>query len=268
LIIYAALAVLIAVGLLFPSILKNAVSTEAMQAYQLVDTAGNGGFVFVAVDAPFGEAPRQLTALVRQTLSSGAMVITASTTESGAGDLERLLRGQLSASRRTYGQAAINLGCRPGGVAYLEGLARSFASAAQGRDHAGEDLELLQLAHSFRRLDDARLFVFVTGGDTAAVRSAHSIAYANAVQVLLGVSGEEAVNTATQMWQEGRVDAILAGARTTADYESLVAGRGAPSRHLTALTLGTLFVMFIILWAFLSGPISRRRRAFSGGTRT
>ncbi len=62
-------------------------------------------------------------------------------------------------------------------------------------------------------------------GDTAAVRSAHSIAYANAVQVLLGVSGEEAVNTGDSN-VAGRAGRALAGARTTADYESLVAGRG------------------------------------------
>ncbi len=263
LVIYVLLVVLVAVGLVFPSLIKDTPAPEAIEAYQLVETVPAGGCVFLGVDslAAGGDGQRQLTALVRHVLSSGAMLMAASTDDAGAAELDRVIRAQLNALRRRYGEDAVNLGSRPGGTGYLEALAGGFASAAQGRDHRGEDLELLPLAHSFRRLDDARLFLFITGGPAAAARSGQNIAFNNGVKVLLAVSGEDASGTAVQLWQEGRVNAILVGGRATSDYDSLVAGGGSPSRYLTALTFGTLFVIALIVWAYLSGLITRRRRA-------
>jgi hypothetical protein len=77
---------------------------------------------------------------------------------------------------------------------------------------------------------------------------------------VLAASGDES-GLAVQLWQEGRVEAALPGGKATTDYESLVEGNGSAGRRMTALTLGTLFIMALIIWAYLSGFISRRRES-------
>lgn len=258
--IYAVLLLVVVVGLLFPGLVRSTPAIEATNAYMLVEGRTAGRPVFVYYAGLGGDAQRQLVALLRQAIAGGATVVSAASSETAAAELDRALRAELAASRRSYGTAGVNLGFRGGRTAedYLMALARGFSAAAQGRDHSGADLDLLPLVQSFRRLDEASLWLAVAGGSTAAVGVTYDVSRDYPVPLLIAASGEAAV-LAEGLWQEGRIDAVLPGGRPTADYEALVAGGGTASRHVTALTLGMLFMVGLILWAYLSGWIARRR---------
>jgi len=260
--IYVVLFVVIALGLLFPSLIKNTPAAEATESYSLLGRAAEGRAVLLVYHGVAGDAQRQATAILRQALRQGAVVMTAASSETAAGEVDRILRAELARSGLSYGTAAVNLGYREGaaGPEFLLALTRDFYAAAGGRDHGGADLDLLPLTHTFRRLDEASLWSVVAGEATDAVVAAESISRDYPVPLLVAASGDAAA-LAGQLWQEGRIAGVLAGGKVTTDYEALVEGDGTASRRMTALSLGTLFIIALIVWAYLSGFITRRRRA-------
>jgi hypothetical protein len=188
--------------------------------------------------------------------------MTAASSETAAGEVDRILRAELARGGRSYGVAAVNLGYREPfeGQEFLLALTRDFFAAAGGRDHGGADLDLLPLTHTFRRLDQASLWGVVAGDTADAVVAAEAISRDYPVPLLIAANGDAAA-LAGQLWQEGRIAGVLAGGKVTTDYEALVEGDGTASRRMTALSLGTLFIIALIVWAYLSGFITRRRRA-------
>lgn len=260
--IYVVLFLVIALGLLFPGLIKSTPAAEATEAYALLGRAGSGRAVLLVYHGIAGDAQRQATAILRQVLGQGAVVMTAAASETAAGELDRILRAELARSGRGYGTAAVNLGYRERAAneEFVLAVTRDFYAAADGRDHGGADLDLLPLTHTFRRLDQASLWGVVAGGAANAVAAAESISRDYPVPLLVAASGDAAA-LAGQLWQEGRLAGALGSGKVVTDYEALVEGDGTASRRMTALSLGTLFIVALIVWAYLSGFITRRRRA-------
>ncbi|MDP2873443.1 MAG: hypothetical protein Q8P31_13020 [Bacillota bacterium] len=265
LLIYGLLIALIAIGLMFPVAFSSHITPEAQQAFDLVESMGTAPYVTILADYRDPEGDRQLAAVLAHVLRRGGRVVVASFGTETAVRVERAVRTALSQARMTYGQAAIHLGSRsPGGQQYAGACIAGFADAAGGRDHAGEDLNLMPLAHTFRRLDDADLLVMVVDGGGLGPAYGAWVASHHGVHSMIAAAGT-AAGEAAGLAEEGRVDAAIPGGRATADYELLGTGRRAAARHMTALTLGTLFILAIIIWAFLSGAFTRQGHRPSGG---
>lgn len=264
LIIYFLLAVLIAAGLLFPMAVGSHLTPEAQRAFDLIETLGQSPHVAIYADYRDTEGDRQLAALLRHVLRRQGCVIVASLNQETAVRVERVVRAALTQAGAAYGRSVIHLGSRPpGGRQYVTACSAGFVDAAGGRDHAGEDLNLMPLAHSFRRLDHADLLALVVDGSGLAPSYGAWVARDYGVWALAAASGQ-ATAEALALVAEGRLDAAVAGGRATADYELLASGRRAAARHLTALSLGTLFILVVIIWAYLSGVFGRRPRPGGG----
>lgn len=256
--IYLLLVAVIVVGLSFPLLLRIEVSEEARAGYQAILAVPEGGRVALIADYTVIDAERVVSALLRQALGRGLRVAAVSTNAFAAGSIERLSRAALSSARLQYGHALINLGWREGGIEWLERWARNFAVATDGRDFSGDDLRQHPITQRFRTLDDADLVLLVWGD--GAVELADSSRLAAMRRIGLVIAGPIEAEFAGALWREGRLEGLITGTRAVGDYEALVAGRGAPTRYLTAVTLATVFIVALILWSYLSGVLGRRRR--------
>lgn len=264
-IIYGLLLVLIAAGLLFPMMAGSHLSIEAQQAYDLVEGLALTPYVAIFADYRDPEGDRQLSALLRHVLRRQGRIVVASLNPDTAVRAERAVRAALAQAGASYGQSVIHLGSRsPGGQQYAGACVAGFVQAAGGHDHAGEDLNLMPLSHSFRSVDHADLFVLVLDGSGLAPSYGAWIASHHGVRSLVAAGGQ-AAGEAMALASEGRLDAAIPGGRPTSDYELLAGGRRSAARYITALSLGTLFVLAIIIWAFLSGFLGGLRRRPSGG---
>jgi hypothetical protein len=265
LLIYALLALLVGAGLLFPAALGSHLTHEAQTAYDLIQSLQPGPYAMVIADYRDPEGDRQLAAVLAQVLRRQGHVVVASLSAETAIRVDRSVRAALAQARLAYGRHAIHLGVRPpGGLEYANSCAASFVVAAGGLDHAGEDLNLMPLAHAFRYLDHADLLVMVVDGSGLPPSQAARLASFYGVRSLVAATGQAATE-AGSLAAEGRLDAALPGGRSTADFELLGSGRSGAARHLTALTLGTLFILGLIIWAYISGVFGRRRSGLYGG---
>jgi len=263
-IIYVALVALIALGLLFPLALKELLSHEAQVSYDTVQGLPEGRRVVVLSGAAGSDGQRQLGLLLGHLLSRRAQVMVISSDAATAAATESQVRSTLAAGRLRYGEAMVHLGAREGGYEWFESAARGLSAAASGYDHAGDELALYPLTHRFRTFDDGDLLVGITDNGLVSTQDIYRLASFYGLRALLAVSGA-AVDEGQALWAEGRIEAVIPGPQATGDYEGLIAGRGAASRYYTAMTLGTLFIVALILWAYIGGASSRRRRATNGG---
>jgi hypothetical protein len=262
---YVLLLALVAFGLLFPMAAGHRLSAEAQHAHDLVEGLVAEPYVAVFADYRDPEGDRQLTALLRHILRRQGRVVVSSLSPDTAIRVERAVRSALSQAGAVYGRSVIHLGNRaPGGQQYAGACAAGFVSAAGSRDHAGEDLNLMPLAHSFRGIDHADLLALVLDGSGVPPSFGAWTASRYGVRSLVAASGQ-ATGEASALASEGRLDAVIASGRSTSDYELLASGRRAAARYITALSLGTLFVLAIIIWAFLSGFLGALRRRRGGG---
>lgn len=263
-IIYVALVAVVAVGLLFPLALKELLSHEAKVSYDLVQGLPEGRRVVVLSGTAGTDGQRQLGLLLGHVLSRRAQVMVISSDAAAAAATESQVRGALAARRLRYGEAMVHLGARDGGYEWVESAARGLSAAASGYDHAGDELALHPLTHRFRTFDDADLLVGIADNGLVTAHDMYRLASFYGLRALLAVSGA-AVDEGQALWAEGRIEAVIPGPLATGDYDGLIAGRGGASRYYTAMTLGTLFIVALILWAYIGGASSRRRRAGNGG---
>jgi hypothetical protein len=261
--IYALLMVVVLIGLSFPRLLRVQVSEEARAGYEAIQALAEGGRVAIIADYRSTEAERVLGALLRQTLGRELRITLISPTLQTAASAERVSRAALQAGRLRYGHALIHLASRDGGLEWLDRVARSFEAATDGRDFSGDELRQHPITQYFRALDDARLVVLVWDEGVVELADAARLVSSRRLELIIASPSES--ETASQMWQGGRLAGLVAGARAVSDYEALVAGRGSASRYLTAVTLATLFVVALILWSYMGGHLSRRRRGAASG---
>jgi len=266
--IYLLLFLLVAVALLLPFGLELPAAQEAVECFETVEGLPDRARVFLVADyASTGdraEPDRQARALVAHVLRKGARLVVLSTRLATAQAVDVLVREALAERGQIYGEAAVHLGARDGGINYVFSCATDFVRGAEGQDHRGEDLTLMSVVHGFRWLGDGNLLIWVGDATGLPMETAASLAAQQGVLSIAAGSGTAGAR-ALELARDGRVSAGLAGGTATADYESLYAGRASAARHRLALTLGTLFVLGLIVWAYISGLLGRRPRRMDGG---
>lgn len=255
-VIYGLLVVFLVVGLLFPRVLKVEPVPEATATYEAIAGLREGSRVVLIADYQGQDSERALSALLRQLLYRNVVVVVSASQEA-ATSAERVSRQAVTGLRRTYGEHLIHLGWRSGGVSWLRQAAAGFAAATDRHDHAGDDLALFPLSQRLRSFVDADLAVLVWDDGQTELLDGLYLARDYGLGVVLATP--EDLPQARQLWTDGRLCGLISGQRAIADYEAAVTGRGAANRYLTAMSLGTLFILLLILWSFAGGVFSRRR---------
>lgn len=246
-VVFGAVALGVAVPLLWSSKLRVSPSEETTAFHRMVSQVQEGQVVLLVTDVSSSSAFElrpMLIAVVRQVFSQHGRVVAVCVDPQGLPLVEEVLEEQARILAKEYGTDWAFLGYRPSSPGVIVSLATAPYTVFP-RDYRNRPLSSLPLTSSLRGARDYALVVVVASGSAAQdwVIFGRDRYLAPLVVGLGGGVGP----TFQSFVQTKAVAGLMAGLRGAAEYEVLVGHPGEASRALAAQSSAHLLLLLLVV---------------------
>ncbi len=261
--IFLAIAVAVAVPMLFPIGLPVAVTDETRQVYDRIENLAPGDVVMFSFDHEASSLPevRPLAeAVLTHCFRRGVKVIGLALFAEGAAVGYDILKDVGEREDKTYGEDYLYLGYRPQYSAAILGMGESIAEVFPA-DYDQTPYEELPLGQRVKSYADIELVVSVADGSLPT----YWVEYAQARygQRIVAALTAVMVTAYNPYLEAGQLDGILGGLKGAAEYEKLLGQPAAGTRGMDAQSLAHLTIAILIILGNIIA-FARWRRGKSG----
>lgn len=246
-IIYAVLAIAIALPLIKPLGIPVAVKQNTRDAYELLDAMNPGDVIVFSMDFGGSSAADvwpQAVAVAHHAIKKNLKIVLCAFWNEGAMFAEQIVDLALSKGYK-YGENIVNLGY----VAGNEAAIRSFAvdiHATFPKDHRSTDIGKIPMMQSIRDYKDWAMVVEFSAGNPGYAEWNRQVIDPFKINYVLGTV-TVSVPGAMPFYQSGVFKGLLAGLTGAAEYEILVGVPGAAASGMDAQSLGIMSIVFFIV---------------------
>jgi len=247
-VIFAIVALLVLLPLLFPIQLKLSVSGPARNYYQAIEDVPNGSIVVLSGDYDPASAPELVPmtrASVRHLFRKSCRIIALQLWEGGPPLIDAALHDIGDELGKKYGVDYVNLGYKSGREAVMPSFGNSF-SRTFPNDYSGTPVSRLPLMSEADNFAQTALFVNISAGYPGTKEWVQQVQGRFNVRMVSGSTAVQAPEIYPYL-QAGQVLGLLGGMAGAAEYEKSIDWPGPATAGMAAQSIAHLFIMFLIL---------------------
>ncbi len=248
-IIFAVLATIVIVAILFPMGLAIQISEPAKKLYREIESIPPGSYIFLSFDydpASMAELDPMALAVIRHCFRKDLKIASLGLWPQG------VLLGQANLEKaaqeygKEYGVDFVNLGYKTGGIVVISGISTDLRSIFP-QDYAERNIDELPLLNGIDNLEPFKLVVTFSAGDPG-VR--HWVMIAQARYGKKVGCGSTAVQAPAfyPYLQAGQLVGLVGGMKGAAEYEQLVKLPGLATAGMDAQSLAHAVIVFSIIF--------------------
>jgi len=259
--VYLAMAIAVAIPILFPFKVPVYVTPEAKSVYDFVENTKPGEIIFLAIDYDpnaMAELHPMAKAIMRQCFSKGIKLLISALSQNGPGMAEQLISEISKEYNKKNGVDYVYLGYKPYFGIVILAMGQNFRIPFP-TDYYGTTLDSLPMMDGVRNYDDVKCVISITAGNIAEAW----INYANGrykVKVALGVTGVMAADYYPFL-QSGQLSGLLGGLKGASEYERLTKQEGVATEGMSIQTVAHLVVIGFIVIGNIGFFMSKKNKA-------
>jgi len=259
-IIFAVLAIVVIVVILFPVKFPIAVSEPVERLYKKIESILPGSYVLLSYDydpASMAELDPMALAVIRHCFRKDLKVVSLALWPQGVllgeANLERVAKEY----KKKYGVDFVNLGYKTGGIVVVSGMATNLR-ATFPQDYTGRDIDELPILDGIDNLEPFKVIVSFSAGDPG-IRHWIMIAQARyGNEVGCGCTAVSAPEFYPYL-QAGQLVGLAGGMKGAAEYEVLVKSPGLATAGMDAQSFAHAMIVCFIIFGNLMYFLKKRR---------
>ncbi|OYD14628.1 hypothetical protein CH333_06805 [candidate division WOR-3 bacterium JGI_Cruoil_03_44_89] len=248
-IIFAILAVVVIIAILFPVGLAIQVSEPARRLYREIESLAPGSYVFLSFDydpASMAELDPMALSVIRQCFREDLKIVSLGLWPQGVLLGEANLEKAAEEYGKEYGVDFVNLGYKTGGIVVISGISTDLRNVFP-QDYTGRDIDELPILNGIDNLEPFKLVVTFSAGDPG-VR--HWVMIAQARYGKKVGCGSTAVQAPAfyPYLQSGQLVGLVGGMKGAAEYEQLIKLPGLATAGMDAQSFAHAVIVFFIVF--------------------
>ncbi|NLW17202.1 MAG: hypothetical protein GX033_06095 [Firmicutes bacterium] len=258
-IIYVLLILVTATPMIRPLAIPLTVNPAAQKFYDIMDAIPAGEKVLFSLDyAPSGapDVHPQAMAVMKHMMQKGVGVVFISFWEAGPMFAEQLIRAY-EAEGLEYGVHFANLGYIPGGESAIKRFGEDVAGQVT-RDFRNNNVSSLPIMQGVKDTRDFALVIGFSAGNPGIQEWVRQVQGPLGITLLAG-----AVTVSVPQYMPyvnaGQVQAMLAGLRGAAEYETVMGSPGPAVAKMDAQSLGHLVIIAFIIIGNLAYFLDKKK---------
>ncbi|RLB66005.1 MAG: hypothetical protein DRH04_09910 [Deltaproteobacteria bacterium] len=266
-VIFLAVAISVALPLLFPLNLPIKVSREAKAYYEEIERLQPGDVLMFSFDYEpdtMAELDPMSLATLRHAFSKDLRVIALTNYAGGVGIAERILGQAAAEYDKEYGRDYVFLGYNPDWSATMLRMGESIR-ATFPLDHYGTPTDRIPVLADVDSYEQVDLLVTVT----ASALAEYWVIWAGGKYGQRVIAGNTAIQAVLiyPFFQTGQLAGFLGGLKGAAEYERLIGHDGAGVRGMDAQSMAHLLMVGFIVLGNIGFFVQKRRHGGSPGGR-
>jgi len=247
-IIFAVLAIVVIVAILFPMGLPIQITEPVERLYKEIESLHSGSYILLSFDydpASMAELDPMALAMIRHCFRKDLKIVSLGLWPQGVLLGQANLEKAAEEYKKEYGVDFVNLGYKTGGIVVVSGMATNLRTIFP-QDYTGRDIDELPILEGIDNLEPFEIIVSLSAGDPG-IRHWVMIAQGRyGKEVGCGITAVQAPAFYPYL-QAGQLIGLVGGMKGASEYEMLVKRPGLAAAGMDAQSLAhTMIVCFII----------------------
>jgi hypothetical protein len=259
-VIFALIALSVAVPLIVKIGLPSKVTKEVKQVYQEIERLEQGSPILVSFDHEASSLPEiqpMAEAVLRHCFSKNLKVLGLALLAEGTAIGDEIMRDVAQEYGKEYGEDYVFLGFRPQYMAAILGMGEDIHRVFP-EDYRGNSTDELPVIKDLRNYEDIPLIISVADGDMPT----YWINFAGArYHKKIGIAVTAVMATSFYPFLDsGQLVGLVGGLKGAAEYENLIARPGMGSKGMDAQSMAHLMILVLVILGNITFFVSKKKK--------